>query len=62
MKNNLTPVVPAPNEWRLLSSTNYSVPFNINMLDDVPWHRQFVEENKYDISALHARWNASEFE
>ena len=37
-------------------------PFNLGMMDPVPWHKDFMENRWYQILAMHTKWNQTAVE
>ncbi|XP_059079807.1 galactose-3-O-sulfotransferase 4-like [Tigriopus californicus] len=46
-----------PESGNHLGDPRTDVPFNVESIDNTPWHDEFISNDQYEMAALHVRWN-----
>lgn len=46
-----------PDSGNHLGDPRTDLPFNIESIENTPWHQEFLHNGLYEMAALHVRWN-----
>eukprot|EP00095_Tigriopus_kingsejongensis_P009403 maker-scaffold1676_size31565-snap-gene-0.11 protein:Tk09403 transcript:maker-scaffold1676_size31565-snap-gene-0.11-mRNA-1 annotation:"unnamed protein product" len=62
LKQDRVLAMPPECEWRLFGTEGgWNASFQVDILDPNPWHKSYLEQQRYEMCLFHSRWNKEQY-